>query len=209
MLDERQVIEKVSQHAGCSEDADARRAISATLSALSEFLTGGEATTLGHQLSSDWAAALLPATGPRPFERDAFYQAVARREGVAIGVALEHAHAVCGALADLLDGDTNILLRTWLGAEGTALFSAPTHGPAPARPVHTDTPRRNTLAEGRPGSRHPMSESPPPAAHEHSVAEKNPHEDSKISSARGTTQEGIGQTLAEGKPGPKRPISRA
>jgi hypothetical protein len=74
--------------------------------------------------------------------------------------------------------------------------------------VHLD-PGRRTLAEGRPGSPHPLSEARPERAHSHSVARTdNPHGDTKLSSASGLTQEREQETLAAGHPGPDRPLGR-
>jgi hypothetical protein len=41
------------------------------------------------------------------------------------------------------------------------------------------------------------------------VKNDNPHGDTKLSSAHGTTQEREHETLAEGRPGSRRPISEA
>jgi hypothetical protein len=77
--------------------------------------------------------------------------------------------------------------------------------------VHHDGHAR-TLAQGRPGSARPLSEAAPGSTHplhsdkprtaqSGSVARAhNPHGDTKISSAQGSTQEREHETLAEGKP---------
>jgi hypothetical protein len=73
--------------------------------------------------------------------------------------------------------------------------------------VHLE-PGRGTLAEGRPGSHHPLSEARPERAHSHSVVRAdNPHGDTKLSSAVGFTQEREQETLAAGHPGSDRPLS--
>jgi hypothetical protein len=55
--------------------------------------------------------------------------------------------------------------------------------------VHLD-PNHHTLADGRPGSRHPLSEARPERAQTDSVVRAdNPHGDTKLSSATGLTQE--------------------
>jgi hypothetical protein len=66
-----------------------------------------------------------------------------------------------------------------------------------------------TLATGRPGSRHPLSESPPPAGHTHSAARSDdPHAETKLSSARGLTQERHDESLSTGRPPqPAHPVS--
>ena len=73
--------------------------------------------------------------------------------------------------------------------------------PPPSRPPPESVRPRATLATGRPGSTHPISEGRPDVAHRHSVARADdPHADTKLSSARGTTQERLHESLAEGEP---------
>ena len=64
-----------------------------------------------------------------------------------------------------------------------------------------------TLAEGRAGSRQPVSEEHVDRTQHDSVASHNPHGDVKISSATGTMQEREHETLAEGRPGSTRPLA--
>jgi hypothetical protein len=75
----------------------------------------------------------------------------------------------------------------------------------PPRPVPDR--RRDTLAEGRPGSHRPLSEGPGRGAQRGSIAEDNPHADTKLSSASGARQEHRRDTLAEGRPGARIPLS--
>lgn len=59
---------------------------------------------------------------------------------------------------------------------------------------------KNTLASGKPGSKHPLSGAKPDRAQSNSVARsRNPHEETKLSSTKGTTQEREKEDLAEGK----------
>jgi hypothetical protein len=67
--------------------------------------------------------------------------------------------------------------------------------------------RRDTLAEGRPGSHHPVSSAHRPGAQSESLAADNPHAATKLSSTTGTTQERHRATLAEGRPGTPYPIA--
>jgi hypothetical protein len=65
----------------------------------------------------------------------------------------------------------------------------------------------DTLAEGRPGSRHPLSEARSDRSQSESVvATENPHADTKLSSAHGLTQEREGESLATGHSGSDRPL---
>jgi hypothetical protein len=72
-------------------------------------------------------------------------------------------------------------------------------------------PAMSTLASARPGSTHPLSEAAPPSGHTHSVARNpSPHEETKLSGAKGTTQERLDETLGAGRPpGPARPVADA
>lgn len=72
--------------------------------------------------------------------------------------------------------------------------------PAPER-EHARTDRPRGLAAGHFGSSHPLAEAHPDRVQAASVASTaNPHDDSKLSSAHGTTQEQLHETLAEGRP---------
>jgi hypothetical protein len=65
----------------------------------------------------------------------------------------------------------------------------------------------HTLATGRPGSRHPLSEAAPSAGQSDSVvANGNPHGDRKLSSAPDTA---VADTLADGRPGSGAPLADA
>lgn len=83
--------------------------------------------------------------------------------------------------------------------------SAPSEPPPPPPSEHP----RDTLAGGRPGSHHPISDAHGPGAQSESIAADNPHAATKLSSATGVTQERRHETLAEGHPGPPSPISRS
>lgn len=188
--------------AGFSDDAAARRALEAVLGALAASGAGTELALLAPALPPELRPERVPPSRG-PFDADAFYAAVAAREDLGPGPGLEHAQIVCRELGLLLEPDVRVRLARALSRE---LFDAPRYTP-PAAPVRrASVPPEHTLATGRPGSAHPLSEAAPPGAQSHSVAETNPHEDGKLSSARGLTQEALREDLAEGRPRGK-PIS--
>ncbi len=141
------------------------------------------------------------------------YQEVARREKVDIGFGMEHAQAACSALAEVIEPSALKMIKTH-GAESIAELLTPRRefrpSKSPVSPRHHPDPegRGRTLAAGRPGSRHPVSEAEHAGAHTQSVSRnKNPHRDTKISSTTGSAAERHHRTLAEGNPGSRRPLS--
>ncbi|HVU00295.1 MAG TPA: DUF2267 domain-containing protein [Polyangiaceae bacterium] len=195
--------------------ADAEAAVEATLEALGAALLPSERRALAEYVPRAFLAAFRSATPVPNLDLDAFFHRVARHERARPGRGREHAQIVCRALSEMLSEDVRQgLVRhvPWLAP----LFQLDER-PAPPEEIpherpHPETPSdplegRNTLARGRPGSRHPLSTSRPDRAQTHSVARSDgPHEDTKLSSARGTTQERESETLSTGRPGPRRPL---
>lgn len=72
-----------------------------------------------------------------------------------------------------------------------------------------EPPSGRTLADGRPGHRHPISEADARRPQAGSVADQTAHADSKLSSSRGISTERHGESLADGHPGSDNPISKA
>jgi hypothetical protein len=139
-----------------------------------------------------------------------FMHHVAAREGVRLGLAVEHAEIVCRALGETLSPTTLARLRHAL-PDLALLFEPAEEGePLPENAERApDAP--NDLAEGRPGGTHPLSTADPRIlAHRHSIARSDdPHAETKLSSACGLTQERDARTLAAGRPGSRRPISKS
>jgi uncharacterized protein (DUF2267 family) len=205
MTDE-ELLEQVAAHAGCQDHAEAERAIRAVFEALAERLSRSEAVLLAEALPPRLAEPLRHGVFDREFDLEDLYQRVARNEGVKRNSAVEHTQTVCQAVADAIPGDVLRRLQQLLPEPLAALFlpRAPVDDFAPRR----TTPRRDTLAEGRPGSRHPISEARADHAHGESVVRSdNPHADTKLSSAKGLTQEREQESLATGHSGSDRPLS--
>jgi hypothetical protein len=116
----------------------------------------------------------------------------------------EHVDVVLRALGEILDADVRARLRRALPEALARQLEVPEHGePPPYGPPRSAPP--HTLASGRPGSRHPLSEGAPSRGHEHSVARNSdPHAETKLSSAHGLTQERFGESLATYDGRPKR-----
>jgi len=117
---------------------------------------------------------------------------------------MERIQMICTALEPVLPPDLVPDLLRELPPPFQAAFG---RHPTPSPPLRAP---RGTLASGRPGSGRPLSEAAPgsthplhsarpAAAHQESVQSSNPHGDTKLSSAHGTTQEREHETLAEGR----------
>jgi uncharacterized protein (DUF2267 family) len=204
-MDEDQLVSRVQGLGGFQGRADAMRAIRATLLALGERLRDEERRRLARDVPAAAQSVLDRAAYAGDFDVDDLYVRVARHERVDPGFAVEHAGLVCQVLGELLPDEAMIRLRKELGGSIAALFE----GRPPIETVpRSRTTAGSTLASGRDGSRHPISEARSDGAQSGSVArEGNPHGATKLSSARGLTQERAEETLAAGHAGPRRPIA--
>ena len=195
------------QAGGIGDWSMARKTLGATLAALGSRLTDDEASKLASRLSPELARIVEAEDYDADFDAAELYERVRQRTGAAPGVAREETDIVLRALGELLDEAELVRLARVLpepivrGLRGREAVEVPPHRSAPPRP------RRNTLAEGKPGSSHPIAEAAPPSGHLHSVARnEEPHAETKLSSSRGLTQERFDETLAAGSP-PKPPRS--
>ena len=200
------LISRVKQLSGLSDRADAMRAIRATLVALGERLRDEERDALARELPASLRGLLDRAAYAGDFDRDELFARVARHGGLDRGCALEYAEVVLGALAAELPWETLTRLRKELGPAIAPLLAEPEAPPVIAK---GSSPRSgSTMASGRPGSRHPLSEARLDRAQTGSVArEENPHAATKLSSSRGLTQERLEETLAAGHPGAARSLA--
>lgn len=196
-------LARVSELGGLPKRDEAVRATAATLGVLGERLVAGEIRILMMDLPSQ-LSALLSRQAPHggEFDVDTFYQRVAAREGTTPGQALEHAQVVCEVLAANLSEEHRHRLVAHLPDDWRELFQRRSRMGLRDRFHHEERYEHNTLAEGRPGSRHPLSEARPERAHSQSVARSdNPHGDRKLSSSRGTES-----GLSDAHPRAERPI---
>jgi hypothetical protein len=121
------------------------------------------------------------------------------------GTAIERVGAVCESLRDELDAERRLLLARRLPAEWAALLDSAPRAREADEPHGTLPGHGHTLATGRPGSRHPLSQSGPRPAQADSIAAENPHGDSKLSSA---TAPGV-EPLATARPGTEETLATA
>lgn len=188
----------VAAHAGVSQDR-ARQATAAVLAGFGALLGEPHRRLVADELPPAFAAALL--SGEEPPARIAD---LACAPGEPPGRARELVASVCHVLVEELSEEAVDALRGCAPPE-LAEWLAPV---APERPSDaTADAHHETLAVGRPGSRHPVSEARPRRAQPESVAAPNPHADAKLSSSTGALHERKHETLAEGHPGYAHPIA--
>jgi uncharacterized protein (DUF2267 family) len=163
----------------------------ATLEVLGEQLFEEERAQLALELPPELVELLRSQRRLRAHGLRHFFRRVARREGIRIGLGVEHAEVVCRVISECLSEATRGRLRRE-APELADLFTRPEEQPSeqpfPSQPLETS------------------ERSPRP--HRHSIAASDdPHAESRLSSAHGLTQEREGRTLASGHPGSSRPLS--
>jgi uncharacterized protein (DUF2267 family) len=158
------LFERVRAQAGFG-GVDVEKAVPAVLATLGQFLTPDEVAPLVAELPEPLAQLLHPAVRPAPLTLDGVYAAVAERASLSRPHALEMTQVVCQALGASLDPDARSRLAAHLGPLFERLFEPRPEPPPPSRPVHAAEPpplgEGHTLATGRPGSHHPLSEAHP------------------------------------------------
>jgi uncharacterized protein (DUF2267 family) len=191
----RHFLDRVAERAGLRNRGEAMQAVRAVLPALGGSLGAGDAQALAAELPGELGGLVLQREGPGPSAPLAALVAhVANEERIGRSFALEHLEVVFEALAEQVPEPVIARTRRVLAEDVADRLVRP--APVPGAPPHL-RPERRTLAEGRPGGRHPLYAAKPDRAQTHSVARSaNPHEDTKLSSARGLTQEREDETLA-------------
>jgi uncharacterized protein (DUF2267 family) len=206
MLTHEEFLSHVAERAGLSGPEEAARTVRAVLEVIGERLNWPVIQAVVEDLPAPLAASLRGVIPHQVFNLAELHARVASRTGVRLGVAVEYTDVVCQVVAEALAPGTLHRLHEALPEPMSVLFTPREPGER-FEHVHLDS-SRHTLAEGRPGSRHPLSEARPERAQSHSVVrEDNPHEDTKLSSTTGLTQEREQETLATGHPGSERPVS--
>jgi uncharacterized protein (DUF2267 family) len=190
-------VTHVAAHSGLPPDA-ADRVARMVISGIGTYLPAAHAQLAADELPPELGAALIAGDGLAvPIEE----RIVAL--GQTVGRARELIASVCRVLAEQLSIEAIAAIRRALPPDLAALVVSPAleHHEISAEPAAT------TLATGRPGSRHPISDSARSARQPESITSDNPHADTKLSSSSGTTQERHHETLADGRPGSSRPLS--
>jgi hypothetical protein len=157
---------------------------------------------VGDAIPSLSGKAMHVEGGARALDLEALYLDVERRSNEPRSKAVEGVQVVLEVLATELPEELVLRLRKALHAS-IAERIAPRAGDEPEPPPHVHLhppvahPRPPTLSTGKPGWGHPLSESAPQVAHRDSVAaSSDPHGATKVSSARGITQEQDDRTIA-------------
>jgi len=191
-------VSHVAAHAGISADR-AERATLAVLAGLGASLSAPSRQLVASELPEALAAALLVGEGLAiPIEERVI------EPGTTVAQARELIASVCRVLAEELSIEAGLAVRDGAPAAIGALLVPPAREELAYAAVSV---RGERLAAGRPGSRHPVSEAHPQGAQTGSIAADNPHAESKLSSATGSTQERLHESLAEGRPGPAHSIA--
>ena len=152
-MDRNVLLDRVSSWGAMTSKREAEGAISATVKALREALFDEEAAELAAELPPPFARILRSGGHVGKVRLDEFYQRVAHHERVASPIGLEHAQAACQALASLLSADAVTRVSRAL-PDLAQLFVVPDRETHPAILAR----QGRTLAEGHPGSDHPLSE---------------------------------------------------
>ena len=195
-LDEEMLVQLVRDR-GLADDHHARRAIVLTLEALGAHVPSPEREALARAMPLGLARAVSVERQRGPAQAERLYRAVARAEQATRGAAREHVQIVLGALGELLPEEIERRVERAVEPSIADLMRGAGHLSIEPPPYGiARSSRHHTLATGRPGSEHPVSESPPPGPQLESVAAENPHGESKLSSATGETQEREEESLA-------------
>jgi uncharacterized protein (DUF2267 family) len=194
------ILDRMAER-GLTDHAKARGALHATLAVLGERLVEDEAQALVQVLPDELAKVLATSDYDSDFTAEELFERVRRREHADAARAREEAEIVLTVLGDCLSADRRQRVARGLPGLAAQLLAGerqlgePPPYAAPARP-----PRVATVATSRPGSTHPLSEAAPPSGHTHSVARNpSPHEETKLSAAKGLTQERLAETLGTGR----------
>jgi uncharacterized protein (DUF2267 family) len=208
-MDARQarLLEDVRTRAGLADGEAAFRTVTATLSMLGECLPAAQAAALAEALPPESGEVVRATPRHQAIALQELFEHVSQRARVPYGAAMEHAEAVLAVIAGQVSPELRLMLQRQLPPAWARLFEPRAiEGRAPEPWPHHRAGRGETLADGRPGSRHPLSEAGPPAAQGESVAAPNPHGDTKLSSA---APPAVDDSLAEGRPGSAAPLAEA
>lgn len=208
--DEQELLSDVGHRLGMAAE-EVEHIVDAVADALGEILMIDEAALIAHYLPARWSVLLVEAAQRDIHATDMaqLVHGVSWRENVPLGSALEHATAVCECFGRLLPADVARRLHADLPGELAALLELRQAPLPPQRPSHERSEAAPaTLADGRQGSATPLSSGRPDRAQTHSVAANaDPHGETKLSGARGLTQERLGDSFAEGRSGPRRTVA--
>lgn len=202
-----ELVEQLLARTPFATPKETELALQVSLQTLRALLPRAVAAQLANTLPRECRQSLYP-----PSEDDDGLVMIepARGDGAPDGSLLERVQMTCAALSTQLPAEILERLARELPSRLAQSFEPrAAHGDSPA---HTRRSRQdNTLASGRPGGSHPLSEGAPGSSRPlssgradrvqaGSVADPNPHGETKLSSSKGITQEREAETLANGQP---------
>ncbi len=203
-----EIIQRACELGPFADAAAATSSFLAVLRVISLGLLPEERQALAEALPAEARQVLQHREPARPLDVDGLVEHTAVAEGTGLGRALEHLQIAGRVLLEALPPPERTRLTR--AVPELARLLEVRDDAEPVLPT-SEWPEggAHDLAEGRAGGRHPLATSDPSrVAHRHSIARSDdPHGDSKLSGARGLTQERDGDTLASGQPGSKRPLS--
>lgn len=191
------------QHAAPLEKDAAERILLSILQEVAHMLRGGSARALAEALAfplaSDERQRDLGEALRTRVARGLSIDALRAQEYIQITMSLLAEHLSDGLLSRLhheLPDDIEMLLQR----DGVKAAEPPPRPAGHGRNLAAGRPgSRRPVSENAPGSTRPVSQAAPERRQQHSVAERNPHADTKLSSAKGMTQEREGESLANGR----------
>jgi hypothetical protein len=148
------------------------------------------------------AARGLTDEAQADFTAEELFDRVGRRLQERGDRAREEAEIVLAVLGDCVSADHRQRIARGLPGPAAQLFVADERelGEPPPHAAASRPRSIATVASSRQGSMHPLSEAAPTAGQTHSVARNpSPHEETKLSAAKGLTQERLYETLGSGR----------
>jgi uncharacterized protein (DUF2267 family) len=205
-MNEVTLLRRLRELAPFANAEEARRAFDATLQALRRGLNEDEADWLAVALGPGLSGPLLRESHAGELPPGELFRWTKRFTKTRKGVAVEQAQAVCRTLAELLPTADLERLKRHL-PELVPLFSVPeAAGAAKATEPHRPAVADRTLAGGRQGSTRPLGTAPSsdrtlsearPRSQTHSIApSREPHDDARLSNARGPIPDHEGRSFA-------------
>jgi uncharacterized protein (DUF2267 family) len=195
-----ELIDFVQDRAGLSSRQEAEASVHAVFEVISRRVVPADRRRVLSLLPEPLHVAFAHREFRDDADLDAVVEEVAQAEDVHPGFGREHLDVVGAAAVATLHPEAITALRTHLPSSIAVIFSAERESRATrATPASNPRVNRRHLAEGRSGSAHPLSEGRADTSQSDSVARSGtPKVDTKISSARGLTQEREHESLADG-----------
>jgi len=197
-----QLIDAVQDGGGLSSRVEAQATVDAVFEALARRILPADRRAVLTLLPDALRSTLKRERHDEEETLERLVQEIARAEGIRAGFGREHLDVVGAAMAATLHPDAVSALENHLPPPIAEILRPK---PTPARierptPLEVPASSGRHLSDGRPGGTHPISEASADRAHLDSVARSDdPHGDTKLSSAKGFTQERETESLAEGK----------